>query len=170
MQPGYLLDTNVVGMWYARHPRVVARITSLPDRTPLWVSAITLGEISFGNELHLSGRDLAARDEFERWMRNAFREPSVLRVTHHTHYEYGPIRAALFEKYPPQSARENHPEKCFDRVTASELLIDENDLWIASQAIEKALILVTNDKMERIKEASRLARCSAPLECEDWTI
>lgn len=53
---------------------------------------------------------------------------------------------------------------CFDPVTAKELGIDENDLWIAAQSIEHNLILVSNDKMARIREVA-----GPVLDVEDWT-
>ena len=45
-----------------------------------------------------------------------------------------------------------------------ELGIDENDLWIAAQAIEHNLVLVTNDEMKRIKHVA-----GPVLDIEDWT-
>jgi len=49
-----------------------------------------------------------------------------------------------------------------DPVTAKVLGIQENDLWIAAQAIERNLILVTNDGMSRIREIA------SELRIEDW--
>jgi predicted nucleic acid-binding protein len=62
---------------------------------------------------------------------------------------YGELRASLFEKYI-QKGKNKRPEQLIDPVTATEIGIDENDLWIVAQAITYNLTLVTNDKMRRI--------------------
>jgi predicted nucleic acid-binding protein len=49
-------------------------------------------------------------------------------------------------------------------VTSQELGIQENDLWMAAQALEYNLVFVTNDKMERIREVC------ADLQLENWTV
>jgi tRNA(fMet)-specific endonuclease VapC len=85
-------------------------------------------------------------------------------VTPHTACHYGFLKANIFRLHPPHSTRQNHPERCIDRVTGAELGIDENDLWIAAQAIERNLILVTNDEMLRIREVA-----GGLLDVEDWT-
>jgi predicted nucleic acid-binding protein len=50
-----------------------------------------------------------------------------------------------------------------DPVTSRELGIQENDLWIAAQALEYNLVLVTNDKMDRIRDVCE------DLQVENWT-
>src|SRR5262249_14887930 len=101
------------------------------------------------------------RDDFERWINNEF--PWAIPVSRHTRIYYGDIKSALFTQFPPLGRRENHPERCFDRATGAELGIDENDLWIAAQALEHNLILVTNDEMVRIRSVTTM------LDLEDWT-
>jgi tRNA(fMet)-specific endonuclease VapC len=77
---------------------------------------------------------------------------------------YGDLRARLFEKFAPKKRRRKglRPEELVDPVTAKELGIQENDLWIAAQAIERNLVLVTNDAMARIQEVA------SELKVEDW--
>jgi tRNA(fMet)-specific endonuclease VapC len=159
---GYLLDTNTIGYYFGKHVNVIARIDSLPDETPMFVSAIALGEIAFGHSLTHS-TDHHRRDEFDRFINNEFPKAFTVNVTRHTRIYYGDLKAKLFVKFPPKSASENHPERCVDRATGAELGIDENDLWMAAQAIEHNLILVTNDEMKRIREVSDA------LDVEDWT-
>jgi predicted nucleic acid-binding protein len=50
-----------------------------------------------------------------------------------------------------------------DPLTAKCLGIQENDLWIAAQAYESNLVLVTHDKMDRLREVA-----SDLLAFEDW--
>jgi tRNA(fMet)-specific endonuclease VapC len=157
---GYLFDTCTVGDYFCEHPNVMARVRALPDSTIIAVSAITLGEIMFGHSLTHS-TDHQRRDDFERWINNNF--PMALPVTRHTRVFYGDLKAELFRRFPPASRKENHPERCVDRVTGSELGIDENDLWIAAQALERNLVLVTSDEMRNIRSVA------LALDVEDWT-
>src|SRR5207249_4222997 len=118
------------------------------------------GEIAFGHEITQS-TDHQVRIECDTFVNNEF--PLPIPVTRHTRMHYGMLKARLFRAYPPQHQGQNHPERCFDRVTGAELGIDENDLWIAAQAIERNLILVTNDEMLRIREVADA------LDVENWT-
>jgi tRNA(fMet)-specific endonuclease VapC len=160
---GYLLDTNIIGHYFTEHPFVRARVDTLPEGTILMVSAISLGEIVFGHEYTVSTNH-SRREECNRFINERFPDARTLEVSRHTRIPYGELKAELFRRFPPQNPRENHPERCFCRATGSELGIDENDLWIAAQAIEHNLILVTNDEMRRIRDVSM-----SLLDIEDWT-
>jgi tRNA(fMet)-specific endonuclease VapC len=160
---GYLLDTNMVGHYWNNHPNVIARIRSLAAGTGIFMSAITLGEIEFGHAITTS-TDHSRREEFERFVRNEFHTTLLLQITRHTACHYGHLKSELFRRFPPSGPRENHPERCIDRATGAELCIDENDLWIAAQAIEHNLVLVTNDEMVRIRRVA-----GSLLDVEDWT-
>jgi predicted nucleic acid-binding protein len=52
-----------------------------------------------------------------------------------------------------------------DPVTGHQLGIDENDLWIAAQAVEHNLVLITSDKLLKLREADPDGR----LLIENWT-
>jgi tRNA(fMet)-specific endonuclease VapC len=90
----------------------------------------------------------------------------VLDVTKATRISYGALRASVFEKYAPNARRRSglRPEQLIDPATSQELGIQENDLWIAAQAMEYNLVFVTNDKMERIREVR------ADLQIENWAV
>ena len=88
----------------------------------------------------------------------------MLRVDRNTSHYYGLLRASLFEKFAPKSDRNGlRPCQLVDPVSATELGIQENDLWIAAQAIEFNLVLVTHDRIHRLKEVA-----PDELEFEDW--
>lgn len=164
---GYLLDNNAINRWFSGNQKVTARADSLPPGDQVRASIITLGELRFGHE-RTATTDQERRDEYERWFKDKFPDPLLL--TKHTPQFYGEIRAKIFELFPPKSDKENHPEKCYDKVFACDICIDENDLWVAAQAAERGLVLVTADKMKRIKTA---ADALAPrvvwrLETENW--
>jgi predicted nucleic acid-binding protein len=69
---------------------------------------------------------------------------------------YGMLRARLFENYTPNNKKRKglRPEQLIDPVTSLELGIQENDLWIAAQAMSQNLTLVTNDKLHQIHEVA----------------
>jgi tRNA(fMet)-specific endonuclease VapC len=166
---GYLLDTNAVAHWYQQQPKLAAHVNALDKEAQVRVSVITLGELEFGHNVSLQDRDQERRDAFAKWVDKTFPHPRTVDVTRHTRDCYGKVRAAIFDKYPPLGSTENHPERCYDRVAASELGFDENDLWIVAQAIEHGLILITQDNMQRIKELAQSA-CDFPLQYQDWTV
>jgi tRNA(fMet)-specific endonuclease VapC len=135
--------------------------SSTPPEAPLRVSAITLGEIEYG--LRVVSEDSTALQE-------AFRElvdrrlPMVLDISKTTRMYYGLLRARLFEKYAPRHRRRRglRPEQLIDPVRSRELGIQENDLWLAAQALEFNLVLATNDALEPIR-----AVCEE-LQMENW--
>jgi len=91
---------------------------------------------------------------------------AVLDITKATRISYGVLKASENEKYAPNANRRSglRPEQLIDPVTSQELSIQENDLWMAAQALEYNLVFVTNDKMERIREVC------ADLQIENWTV
>ena len=162
---GYLLDTNIVRYWFderrAEHQRVVQHIQELPDTAPLMISAITLGEIEYG--LQVARIDALKQEDYLAFI--SIHLPMVLDITKATRIYYGALRASIFEKYAPNPRRRRglRPEQLIDPVTSRELGIQENDIWIAAQALEYNLVLVTNDKMDRIRDVCE------DLQVENWT-
>jgi tRNA(fMet)-specific endonuclease VapC len=163
---GYLLDTNILRFWHdagrAEHPLVMQRIAELPEEAPLRISVISLGEIEYGHRLLGKAGDAEQEAAFLGLIENRF--PTPLPVSKHTRTSYGPLRAQLFEKFAPKELRKKNrrPEQLTDPATGHELGIDENDLWIAAQALEHNLVLVTHDKMARLREVA------PELRVEDW--
>ena len=161
---GYLLDTNIVAYWFderrSEHQRVVQHIQELPDATPLMISAITLGEVEYG--LQVARSDTLKQEAYRAFINTYL--PMALNITKATRIYYGSLRASIFEKYAPNERRRRglRPEQLIDPVTSRELGIQENDLWIAAQALEYNLVLVTNDKMDRIRDVCE------DLQVENW--
>jgi tRNA(fMet)-specific endonuclease VapC len=114
------------------------------------VSAISLGEIEFG--FRVRGQD---DPELEKDLRRFIQEklPVVLDITSTTRTYYGSLRAALFERYAPRNRRgkRSRIEQLTDPTSALELGIQENDVWIAAQALEHNLTLVSNDRLVKIE-------------------
>ena len=153
----YLLDTNIWEYWFnparqPEHKRVLKRVSELEKRCEqakstfrVWISSITWGELEFGYQVQLQG---------ERSLESLFRKfvhsvaPKEFLVDKHVTLDYGRIRARLFEKYGPKEKKKKglRPEQLIDPVTSLQLKIQENDLWIVSQAITRDFIFVTNNR------------------------
>jgi tRNA(fMet)-specific endonuclease VapC len=162
---GYLLDTNIVSYWFdgkcPQNGAVAGHVARLPPGTPLAISAVTLGEIEYGMRVRSADPD-EIEAEFQAFILEQL--PQVLDVTRTTRTYYGILRARLFERFAPSESRRKgrRPEQLTDPATGRELGIQENDLWIAAQAFEYNLVLVTNDGLVRIREAG------GDLRIENW--
>lgn len=167
--PGYLIDTQIITYWYdgksGNYPKVQAAAEERRGLGPVYVSAISLGEIEYGHQVNPTGAG-PRREEFVKFIREKL--PQVLRVGKHTAEPYGQIRAALFERFAPASrrAKAKRAEELCDPTTGRELGIDENDLWIVAQATERNLVLVTHDGLVHIREA--LENVELGVRIEDW--
>lgn len=152
---GYLLDTNhLVPLLRDRHPHraaVLNGVAAAAADAPIYVASATLAELEvgccFGTE--------EERDEAQTEIREVVRENrlGVLEFTIHTAAEYGALKAALMQKYNRENAKKNRskwPELWTSPDKGASLGVDELDLLIVSHAIERRLVLVTNDRMLRI--------------------
>ncbi len=166
---GYILDTNAVSDWLdstrPRHTAVSGRAQQCARaKAFLLTSTIVLGEIEYGIQVAPKNK-MQSLGEFRAQVDVQFvRKRFLLDVSRSTTLVYGDLRARLFEKYAPGPKRKKglRPEELTCPATPKELGIQENDLWIAAQAIERNLVLVSNDAMKRI-------RAVAPeLRVEDW--
>ena len=165
MVRGYLLDANIVACWFNEskpgHASVVEHIEGFPDRTPLRVSAVTLGEIEFGHRKE-SSSPTPIQVQYSRFVRDQL--PYVVDIRRSTAVYYGSLRADLFKKYRPKRRKKPlRPEDLVDPETSLALGIQENDLWIAAQAVEHNLVLVSNDKLHHIRTVA-----AGMLDIEDW--
>lgn len=166
---GYLLDTNAICDWLdeskPRHAAVSKKVEQAAQAQAVMVtSSIVLGEVEYGIAA-TGGKAKQSLVEFRAQVAKQFAQKRLLlSVSRSTTTIYGELRAKLFEKFAPKNRRTKglRPEEMLDPVTAKELGIQENDLWIAAQAIERNLVLVTNDAMARIQEVA------SELKVEDW--
>jgi len=151
----------------AEHAAVVARIADLPDAAPLFVSPVTIGEMEYGYRVQ-SPHDESREAEFRVFVHE--KVPTVLPIDRHTTEPYGRLRAAIFDRFAPGDLRTKKRRPCqlTDHATATTLGIDENDLWIAAQAIQHNLVLVTNDRIASILAVLREVAPTLP-EPENWT-
>lgn len=171
MTRGYLLDTNIIAYWFdahcEQHSRVLAHVNALPAKSPLVVSAITLGEIEYGHRVESESTYTPVQVKFNDFVKKQC--PMILDIRKSTTVDYGRLRALLFAQYGRKKGGRRWPEQIIEPSTGLSLGIQENDLWIAAQAIEHRLVLVSADKhMIRIHEAANKSDANK-LDIEDWT-
>lgn len=159
---GYLLDTNVVTAWWRKDPKVLARIAALPKDSPLLMSLVSMGEVEYGHRVEAPAGRTPIQAEYEEFIRG--RLPHLIGISGATTQCYGDLRAKLFIRFASGEKRKKPrlPEQLVDPAAARELGIQENDLWIAAQAVERNLVLVTHDAIARIREVA------GELRVEDW--
>jgi tRNA(fMet)-specific endonuclease VapC len=171
----FLLDTQTIRYWHdsacAQHSAVagnVARlrqaVANLEVQPKLLMSVVSLGEIEYGHRVVLAP-DPDAQAAYMAFVRQEL--PEALELSRDATEAYGELRAGLFNKFSPRKKRKSMlPEQLVDPVTAKELGIQENDLWLCAQAIAHGIVLVTNDRMARIREVAN--SISAPLLTQNW--
>lgn len=179
----YILDTNIVSYWYDNKPdaegrlkpthlnvlRNVARVR-MPDPqtryvSRLFVSTVTLGEVEYGHRSAVTP-DLTKQSEYATFIREQC--PVALDLTQDVAEQYGEMKAWLFEECAPRSgwSKKKRAEQLEYPATGLELNIDENDLWIAAQAMTYNLVLVTHDRSGNFPKV--LAQFASSLKVEDW--
>jgi len=167
---GYLLDTNAASvLWDARHAdhdKIRAFLESVSP-APVWISIIALAEVEYGLKTAP-----AMNFETHRDVRAEMAKYSeVLEPDKHTIAPYSDLRAELFKTYAPKDRKgritKKWVEDLFEHTSAKELHgSQENDIWVASLAIQYNLVLVTEDRMEPIVEVSK--RLSDSLRIQKW--
>lgn len=170
--PDYLLDTNIVSYWYdnrcPEHPKVLAHVKAVRQPDPqaqdvprLFISVVTLGEIEQGHRLARTP-NASVQSEYMAFVREQCPEP--LEITKHVAPHYGDLKAWLFDQ--KKRTNSERAKQLVDPASAKELHADENDIWIAAQAMTLGLVLVTHDSRSKFGE---LQRHFAPtLRVEDW--
>ena len=142
----YLLDTNLVSVLYdAGRPNnraVRAALAAFDPTAPQLVSAITIGELRFGLALSRAAVDRSTTS------RPASRssEQALAEVSRYTAEAFGYVKSSVaLQRVDIRKRVPRWVEGWSDRVTGQLLQIDENDLWIAAQAVERNLVVVTSD-------------------------
>ncbi len=166
----FLIDTNIWEYWFnekrqPQHANVLRRVHDLEMRdggSRVWISSITWGELEYGYQTQ-GDTQISLEMPFRKFILDI--GPKEFPVDRHVTRDYGRIRAMLFDKYGPAERKRRglRPEQLIDPVTSLQLQIQENDLWIVSQAIARNLTLVTNDTMRPLVEVA-----GGDLHIENW--
>ena len=146
---------------------VKSHIQKLPSDSVLGISIISWGEVAYGHKANLlkanSLDETLIQTEYIQFIKS--KRPKTFEIDIHTANKYGELRALLFEKYAPKKRKSGlRPEQLIDPITSRELGIQENDLWIAAQAMVRNMILVTNDKLAQISKVA-----GDDLKIKNWT-
>ncbi|HUU15972.1 MAG TPA: PIN domain-containing protein [Sedimentisphaerales bacterium] len=162
----FLLDTCIWSYWFdvkrEKNLKVKSHIQKLPSDSILGISIISWGEVVYGHKVE-SPNETPIQAEYIQFIKS--KRPKTFEIDIHTANKYGEIRALLFEKYAPKIRKPGlRPEQLIDPVTSRELGIQENDLWIAAQAMVRNMTLATDDKLSRIREVA-----GDELHIENWT-
>lgn len=143
-----LLDTNFVSVLFdPRRPNygaVEARAQAFKKTDLVYLSAIVLAELRYGMEAaQRLGHDIS---NIRRILTQAGSYP-LAEVGRHTSEAYGDVKSRLADHYLDMSRRiPRWLEDWSDRASSRTLQIDENDLWIVAQAVERDYLLVTSDQ------------------------
>ncbi|WP_068086976.1 PIN domain-containing protein [Novosphingobium rosa] len=144
----YLLDTNLVSVLYdahrPSHDAVRQAVASLDQRSVQLVSVVTVGELRFGLALSRAcGRPLA---HIEACLEKAEEHP-LAEVSRHTAEAFAEVKSRIaMARVDIRKRIPRWVEGWSDRVSGQLLQIDENDLWIAAQALERNYVVITSDK------------------------
>ncbi|MGP4670075.1 type II toxin-antitoxin system VapC family toxin [Agrobacterium pusense] len=144
----YLLDTNLVSVLYdahrGNHTSVRQAIENLESGASQLVSAVTIAELRFGLALSQAvGRPLT---HIEACIERAEEHP-LANIDRHTAAAFAHVKASVAQQRLDLARRAPRwVEIWTDRVTSEMLQIDENDLWITAQAIERNYTIVTSDR------------------------
>lgn len=158
----YLLDTNAASAFWdgnnKYHRDMVDFIQGIGGEHYVYISRVVVAEIEYGHKVYLSS-DSNRREIIEKAMK-IFK---VRDIDRHTTAPYSDIRASLFRHFGRVDSKgklkKQWPEELVDRTTSKELGIQENDLWMAAIAVEYNMVLVTEDKMIRIRQVEPRLRC-----------
>lgn len=142
---GLLLDTNVWTTW------LLGDLPDAPDDDDrVYISVISLGELAWGLK-HGKGCPKKA-DELKKFIADdRFLKLGIDQAVAHV---YGEIRADIVELHGGfKKNAKKRAEYLEDPVGSVRFGIDENDLWLMAQAVERGLTLVSSDRMQRVRDA-----------------
>lgn len=137
----YLLDTNHCSNIILGNPTLIRRVAEVGE-SKIATSAITEGELIYMAENSLQKEEnLLIFDRF-------LQDIPIYGIDEETGRIYGSLKAQIMARFGPKERSKRR------RTRTANLGIDENDLWIASIALQHGLIIISADNdFRRIKEA-----------------
>ena len=143
-----LLDTNFVSALFdPRRPNFAAVQTcaqGFGSTDLVYLPVVVLAELRYGIEAaQRAGQDVS---HIRQTLTQAGRYP-LAAVGRHTAEAYADVKARLAAHYLDLARRPPRwLENWQDRASGQMLQVDENDLWIVAQAVERDYLLVTCDQ------------------------
>ena len=144
----FLLDTSVVSVLYdsrrPNHQAVRKAIAGFDRDAPQLISAITIGELRYG--LTLSKEAGQPMTHIEACIERAEEHP-LAEIGRYTGQAFAQVKSSIaIQRVDVRRRIPRWVVGWADRVTGQMLQIDENDLWIAAQAVERNFVIVTSDR------------------------
>lgn len=144
----YLLDTNLVSALYdarrQNHESIRAAVAHLNPASPQLVSIVTIAELRYG--LALSTAAGQKLEHIEVCIERA-EEHHLASLGRYTAEAYALVKSSVARHRVDLARRiPRWVEGWTDRVSSELLQIDENDLWLAAQAVERNYVLLTCDR------------------------
>jgi len=170
-QRDYLLDTTTLSVFSrlksgrrdTQCDALSKKLDQLPPDAKLFLCPICVGEMERGARIAPNPAILSD-------IRSAISSfKGVLPIDEKVASEcYSELWARLFNHYAAKDKRVGAPEKIRRRELLSpthsyDMQVQENDLWLTAVAMYHKLILVTHDKMERLRSISK-----DDVQFEDW--
>lgn len=136
----YLLDTNQVCKLLDNHPAVVNQVASIGIGR-IYINPIICGEIHF-----MAWHSQYKIENLEK-ITNLIHHLKVISIDAKTAAIYGELKERFVNRFSPQSSKER------TKFSPTKIGLNDNDLWIASTAIQNRLSLVSDYKdFLRIRE------------------
>ena len=146
----YLLDTNHCSLAIIGNPNIFTRLSESSDIS-IATTAIVRGEL-----INMAAQSQQKQNNLT-LIQNFLNGITLHPIDAATADIYGQLKADLFDKFAPKDKSQRR------RFTLQNIGFGENDLWIASTALQYQLTLVTADRdFLRIQEA-----CDLTL--DNWT-
>jgi len=143
----HLLDTNVISVLFdarrSNHAAVRTALAAIDPGNPQYISVVVEAELRYGMQAAArAGQDVThirkTLDQAERY--------ALAEINRHTAEAYGDVKARLAHHWLDLSRRvPRWLEDWKYRASSKTLQVDENDLWIVAQAVERNYRLVTTD-------------------------
>lgn len=141
----YVLDTNIVSL-IGTNEKINDNLSKLKNSDNVYVSILTIYEAQFGLE---NTNDLVKKKEIK---------ANIVLIK--KYFDIIPLDLKEAEFYPQLKVK----YKNYTGINRNSVKKNDIDLLIASSAISKNAILVSNDKI-----FETLAKLDTSLKCENWT-
>ena len=145
----YLLDTNHCSRLILQDANLMLRLSEIPQAS-IATCAIVAGElINMAEQSQQKSQNIILIQNF---LDGIYIHP----IDSETAKVYGNLKAAVFDRFAPRDKSKRR------KFTVQNIGFGENDLWIASTAIQHNLTIITADRdFQRIQEAH-------PLTLDSW--
>ncbi len=142
--------------WEEQNATFLGHFNNNPPHNIVWVCPVSLGEIEWGLRVTVTTNPL------RRARCRQFIEDNALDFVHRMETtirdSYALIMERIWQAHPPPTGRVDTQKHLSERG------VDINDVWIAAVALEHGLVLLTEDRMDVIRN------CMPEITFENWLV